>query len=153
MGPVDLDDRTSKTGLPLTRDLGNLDSLRDSEFAIYVNAVSDMARVIIRHRGTSAFSSDTIAACSWFAGIERLDPDYPMDLIAPTWDGRLGDIVAALRDDDDAFSQFLAKAEWPLLASPLTVMTAKLNRLLDRDMLSGLVDPAPTHSAPAAPRV
>lgn len=153
MGPVDLDDRIFKTGLPVTRDLGSLDSLRDSEFAIYANAVSDMARAVINHRGPTAFSSDAIATCSWFAGIEPLDSDYPMDLIAPTWDGRMSDLVAALRDDAEAFSEFLAAAGWPLPASPLTVMTAKLNTLLDRDVLFGLADPAPNNSTSATPGV
>lgn len=146
-----MDDRIFKTGLPVKRDLENFDEFRNSEFAIFANAVSDMARAIIRHRGTSAFSSDTIAACSWFAGIQAFDADYPMDLIAPIWDERMGDLAAALRDDEDAFSGFLATAEWPLPASPLTVMTAKLNRFLDRDVLYGLTEPAPTHSASTTP--
>ncbi|MCZ7861749.1 hypothetical protein O9X98_10195 [Agrobacterium salinitolerans] len=152
-GPSDMDDVIFKTGIPVKRDLGNLDNLRNAEFVIYANAVSDMTRAVISHRGTSAFSSETIAACSWFARIERLDTDYPMDLIVPTWDGRMTDLVAALRDDDDAFSEFLARAEWPLLASPLTVMTAKLNRLLDRDVLYGMTDAAPAHKASATPGI
>jgi hypothetical protein len=151
MGQVDLDDRVFKAGIPITRDQGNLDHLREAEFAIYANAVSDMASAVVSHRGTTAFSPDSIAACSWFAQLVRLTPDDSMDDIVPMWDERVGELVSALRDDDTAFSEFVGAVEWPLLASPLTVMTAKLNKLLDRDALFGLSEPAPKHSTSATP--
>ncbi|MCV9963669.1 hypothetical protein OIU34_17350 [Pararhizobium sp. BT-229] len=147
LGPAELDDRLIKTGLPVQRDLGNFDSYRDSEFALYANAVSEMARAVIRHRGKTAFSPESVAACSWFAGIEPLAPDYPMDLIAPTWEGHLSDLCDALRSDEAAFSEFLSISDWPLQASPLTVMTAKFNKLAGRDMLHGLSDVSPKPSA------
>lgn len=149
MGPIDLDDKISKAGLPLKRDLANFNSYRDSEFALYANAVSDMARSVMRHRGKAAFSSETVAACSWFARMESLAPDYPMDFIVSAWEEHLADLCDALRDDDAAFAEFLAGSGWPLRASPLSVITAKFNKLAGRDMLHGLSDVTPKPSANA----
>ncbi|MCS4089730.1 hypothetical protein [Rhizobium sp. BK176] len=133
-------------------DTAKLDAVRDAEFAIYANAVCDMARAVMDYPGATEFSTDTRIACSWFASIEPLDSDYPMDMIAKAWDDHLVDLRATLRDDDDAFSEFLKASEWPLKASPITVMAAKLNKLLDRDMLYGL-DANKAKPASPAPRV
>jgi hypothetical protein len=134
------------------KDIGKLDDLRNAEFAIYANAVCNMARAVMDHRGETAFSSNTRVICSWFAGMEPLDNDYPMDTIAEAFDNHLVDLCAALREDEDAFSEFLKNAGWPLKASPITVMVAKLNKLLDRDMLHDL-DAGKARPAAVAPGV
>jgi hypothetical protein len=127
-------------------DAGKLDSVRTPEFAIYANAVCDMARAVMDHRGETEFSTGTRVTCSWFSSIEPLASDHPMDMTS-AWGDHLGDLCATLREDDEAFSEFLKTAGWPLKASPLTVMVAKLNRLLDRDMLHGLDASAPKSTA------
>ncbi|MBY3151069.1 hypothetical protein HFO56_01420 [Rhizobium laguerreae] len=146
MGFSSCDDQViGSDGMFVRRDIADLDRHRDAEFAIYANAVCEMARAVMDHRGEKTFSAETLVTCSWFADIEPLESDYRMDMVAEAWDDHLGDLCVMLRQDGAAFAEFLSSAGWPLKASPLTVMGAKLNRLLDREMLHGLVAVAPKH--------
>jgi hypothetical protein len=143
-----MDDKISKSGSLLTRDLADFSNYRDSEFSLYAQAVSDMAKTILQHRGAAKFSSETLTACSYFAGIKPHAPDLQEDVVFATWESPLYDLCNALSEDYEAFNEFLINSKWPLKASPISVITAKFNKLSGRDMLYGLAETTSHSSSP-----
>jgi hypothetical protein len=138
MGYVSWDDQVmGKNGNAAISDLGIFESARPAEFAIFANAVSNMAEAIIESR--AGFGKETLDICAWFSYDEARGRRYLDDMTSGDWDENLAHLTAALAEDQVGFTAFLTTEGWPLKASPLAVINAKFNKLLDRDMLYGLV--------------